>query len=431
MRRLRAADLLTRFGLKAALGAGVLIRLIALLFIDNTPPFIEYSMIAKNLLAGNGYSYSWVDRAETYTLPSAFMMPLEVAIHYIGYGLFGFTGAGTIAILLLHILFAACFIIVAAKIGKELSNGSVLVGSLSAWIAALYPPFIYASLTFGIESLALLLQSAIILLSIGVLNYSTGKSSNTKAIYLLGIAAGCYYLLRGEALLYIVVLVGLLVWLGRASLTKAAFTVVKVAAITILFAAPWIIRNELVFHKPVITSTNGGLNFWRGNNSYSAGSAWDEHGALIWTTDELWFELREHLHDSTGFEPTFDSLYRSSALQWVSEHPTQAALNDGKKLLRLWMFDLNSPKGKQPLYILCYGLLLCVSIYGWIRSKPASRNSSMYSIRVLTGAWCAVVTLVVMIFFPLPRFQILLSGMMIPFAAYGIYELLKKFKIAN
>jgi hypothetical protein len=163
---------------------------------------------------------------------------------------------------------------------------------------------------------------------------------------------------------------------------------------------------------------------------YSNGSAWTEGGGPLWSSDELWDEARKHLSDGPSFELTYSRLYRDSAVQWISDHPVKAIMNDLAKAGILWTVDLRSKDGSNPLYIICYALFIFGVAIGIVklRKNKALQNEPLKAFGSIVFIWCIIATLVAMIFFPLPRFQVLLCGVLTPFAGYGIAELTKKFR---
>jgi hypothetical protein len=408
-----------------AIAIGFAVRIVILLLLDiHKLPTIEYTTIAENILKGNGYATQWVDNGLTITLPTAFMPPLETIVHFIGYNLLGFGISGAKAILVLHSFFGAIFILLIARL-TNIAFGNSRITILSAWIAALYPPFIYASLNFGITASGLLLEIALLYYALKCF-----KESNIKNFIFFGIAGGLFSLLRGEGLLYAGALLVFLFWINRSTAAKAFKQISFAIIIIVALLTPWIIRNDIALGEPVVTSTSSGLNLWRGNNTYSNGSAWTEGGGPLWSSDELWDEARKHLSDGPSFELTYSRLYRDSAVQWISDHPVKAIMNDLAKAGILWTVDLRSKDGSNPLYIICYALFIFGVAIGIVklRKNKALQNEPLKAFGSIVFIWCIIATLVAMIFFPLPRFQVLLCGVLTPFAGYGIAELTKKFR---
>ncbi|HET9137692.1 MAG TPA: glycosyltransferase family 39 protein [Candidatus Kapabacteria bacterium] len=408
-----------------ACAAGFVVRLIIVLFLDvPTVPNIEYSAIAHNLISGHGYALAWSDGTISNILPSAFMPPLETLIHFVGYSLLGYGISGAKAILILHCFFGAAFIFLIGSLTQRVFNDHRTT-LIAAWLAAVYPPFIYASLNFGITAGGLLLEVALLYYALKC--FSEGKIKN---FILFGLVGGLFSLLRGEGLLYVGALMIFLFWINR-NVAAKAFKQISLSIIIIAgILSPWVIRNYITLSELVVTSTSSGLNLWRGNNTYSNGSAWTEGGGPLWSSDELWNEARKHLSDGPSFELTYSRLYRDSAVQWISDHPGKAFTNDLAKAGILWTVDLRSKDGSNPLYIVCYGLFICGGAIGIInlRKNKAFQNEPLKAFGSIVFIWCIVATLVAMVFFPLPRFQVLLCGVLTPFAGYGIAELTKKFR---
>ena len=58
---------------------------------------------------------------------------------------------------------------------------------------------------------------------------------------------------------------------GQMRLAQAVTAMVVTLAVMAMLIAPWTYRNYLTFDKPVLISTNFGVNFWMGNNPDSRG----------------------------------------------------------------------------------------------------------------------------------------------------------------
>jgi hypothetical protein len=131
---------------------------------------------------------------------------------------------------------------------------------LAALLYAAYPPFWWAPSVAYTETLTVFLWAAALLLLTIAFERHRARLFIAPGV-LLGLAA----LVRPTGQAFALFLLIGLVWAYGLRNTRwlwhfLAFTIVF-AAVT----APWVVRNSLVFHRPVGLSSFGGLNFWAGN----------------------------------------------------------------------------------------------------------------------------------------------------------------------
>ncbi|MDP4221487.1 MAG: hypothetical protein Q8896_13710, partial [Bacteroidota bacterium] len=168
----------------------------------------------------------------------------------------------------------------------------------------------------------------------------------------------------------------------------------------------------------------------RGNNAITTGSPWSESGGPIWSTDEIWAQIEPHLDRHEDYDKINSEIHQREAMKWIRENPGSAALLSLKKALILWTIDTRSIMGGTFAYISIYIVTLASLLAGiyMIRKKKiwsASPDAKAgFSLMIL---WCLVMTLTCMVFFPLPRFQVLLVGIYFPVIGFAISELIGKF----
>ena len=109
-------------------------------------------------------------------------------------------------------------------------------------------------------------------------------------------------LVRGEAPIIILMTLGLIGYLTKDKLRQSLRYLSLSAIVAIAILAPWTIRNYIVFDRFVPISTNGGFNFWRGNNDVTTGSPWTETGSAVWSTDDIWYEVESHPDEKGDYD---------------------------------------------------------------------------------------------------------------------------------
>lgn len=396
--------------------AGLMVDFSALGWKLNKPDLLlEYGVIARNILNGDGYSYTWITTVgEKITLPTAYMPPGQVFIDVLSLAIFGDSSAGVVGVFIVNVILGVCSVYLIGKITTELFSQSVT--RVTLWVAALYPPFVYATTSFGVTS-AVIFINALILYTVILLT----KTGQTKYGLYAGIGFGVLHLFRGEApLIFIVTIIVLLYHYRKTLLPKIAIMTLTTLAII----APWTIRNVIVFERFIPISSNAGLNFWRGNNALSAGDAWTDYGAPIWSTDELWAKAEPYLDSGIVFDKMYSTIYFNDALTWIKDNPIDAALLSCKKALIFWTIDPSSKMHGKWAYIAIYLMTMLLLCIGAFRVRKYYKQNIGIQIVI---SWCVAATLIAMAFFPLVRLQVIMIATVFPIVGYGAYTIHQRF----
>ncbi len=368
--------------------------LFASVFTDFTTDYYwEYGEIGKNILGGKGYSFFYFQddslqyRASRITspFPSAYMPP-----GYVGF-LLPFLTIETHAvrntlIVLSHIIIAITTVVMMYVFSKKCFTENI--GVLSGLIAAMAPDFLYAIISYtptvifhcGIVCIMLLLNS---------------NRFSTMTGIALGIALSFMIYLRSEFSIFVLLLT--LVFTFRREWKK----LVVVTSVVILCLVPWTVRNYSIFHTFVPFTTSVGLNLYRGNNE-------DEIGA--WG-NSMTNEQAQTLPRNELFEIGYNSIFLDSAIDYITANPITVAQSVPVKLFDLWIFNRHSERNNW--YYNIYSLLFSTLFFiGLIRSAT-TKQTFLYLFFVYFSV-------VVSVFFCLPRYQTMMRIGMIPFVAIGI-----------
>jgi hypothetical protein len=200
---------------------------------------------------------------------------------------------------------------------------------LAGCLVALDPVLVSQSTAAMTETLSTALVSVLLCL--------LGPFPRLARLILTGFIAGLACLSRpslAPAVLLIAALLGLLSPGGMRR--RIASTGVFVVSLT-LTIAPWVIRNTLLFHEPVWTTTHGGYTFALANNrAYyddvvrgPAGSVWS--GA----NQAQWFEEINQLGAGLP-EPSADRLFYRVGFQTARERPRDFLWACLGRLGRFW-----------------------------------------------------------------------------------------------
>jgi len=419
---------LSRSGIGLPLIFGFLARLamFPLVHLDN-PKFQEYGWIAQYLAQGKGYSFHWGYGGFDLILPTAYMPPGEVMIEYFGLGLFGDNLAGHTFIFLELAAIGTIFIYATWRI-ITLLGFSERERRVGAWLAAIYPSFLFASTTFGISTAVITIDALIIwtLLSL-TSKFREGKPAITNAI-ITGALGGALALFRSESYpLLIAVAIFILCQYRRSP--KFAKAIAGMAIAFALVVSPWIVRNYVTLHRFIPASTNGGFNFWRGHDEYTTGSSWSPGGHSIWTTDSMWSEIEPVNKVDSNVEFTADAYHYKKAKEWIASNPTLDLERTLRKPILLWGIDWYNEYAFTPQYIAIYFATIIALIAGIlrIRNDKFLKNPAMRDFTKITAIWCIYYTIIVMVFFSVPRLQVILVGVYFPIVIYGADWIIEKF----
>lgn len=418
------------YSLPIALIAGALARLATIGFIDFTtfnwskprPDLLmEYGVIARNLAEGMGYSYTWYTSSGIpVTLPSAYMPPGLVFLEYGIIEIFGYTIAAAVAIFIIQVLLGVACIWLIGKITDRMF-GDARISGVARWIVALYPPFIYAAMSFGITTLIMFVSLGILHSALALADNIQRKKLTLRSMILLGASCGLLMLTRGEGPPIVLATFAVLAIKLRTIETYRFRQLLAPLVVAFILIAPWTIRNYLVFDQFIPVSSNGSFNFWRGNNEITSGSPLTEAGDPLWSTDELWKKTEPALATGVHFENTLSAVYQDAAVQWIQNNPGDAVFLALKKAVIFWTFDVRHALSGW-VYILLHTLALGAILFGTMRLiRRRGRFNQLSNLGLtLMLTWAVLATIIAMIFIPLVRFQIVTMAMLVPIAAYGI-----------
>ncbi len=308
--------------------------------------------IAQNLVAGKGYT---IDTLLTYfsvnhLVPTAARSPLPILI--------------LSAVLLIfphhyyHLLFFLSWVLSAfcALLFYHIASRSLnsrFLGFLSALFYALYLPEMNIATTYAAcsESIFTLLLTAYFW---ALLRY--WESEKRAWIFGAGIFLGLAALSRPVAFYLPLVVVPWFFWRDRQKgLAKAAIFLLPF----LLCVLPWAARNQMVFGKPIFTSTLGGYNLLR-------------HNGMI-------EQNRYYLRESDEFEPIAKDLFTKAGYKPDELNEVQAdriLMKEAERIIRRYPFRylnlcrkrffwiLYKENADQPLYLIPNMILYPLMFFG-------------------------------------------------------------------
>jgi hypothetical protein len=312
------------------------------------PETFEQELIVRNLLAGRGLSYWFLDT--TYrSFHSNLVTDGIVAAVYLA------TGYSRSAVLVVQWVGASALVLVLGRVGARLGSKVAVV---VAWLFALHPAFIvYDATKLQQVSLDALIVGALVLSLIRLRERPT--LGRALAVGALGAAA-----IYERPVLGLFFVVGV-VW-ARASAGRA----VAALALAVALVAPWTLRNTVVHGRLVLLSTQSGLALWKGNHEGATGTEFDGEGRPL--LDVLPDELRHRVLDAPTELGQMDA-FRDAALAFIRSSPRAAAQLYATKLGLFWWRSsatgASYPGWWTPVYQSFYGALLLAGAFGVWRAR--------------------------------------------------------------
>lgn len=302
-----------------------LIFLINLIYAQPVPTHHRYLIgyetgsIAASIAQGHGYSSPLYDPSG----PTAWITPVYPYLLAGVFKIFGvYTLSASVAIRSLNILFSSLTCLPIIALGRRLFGETT--GTVAGWLWAVLPYSVFFSVVWVWDTSLSALMLSLALLATYAIEERTNPWSWSGFGALWGFAA-----LVNAAILSI--LPGCLLfaayqarrrggaWLRLSGLAAIAF------AVTV---APWVIRNEAVFHGQVFFRSNFGLELWLGNNpDVPDSSTWWLHPSDNAQEHEKYMRM--------GEIPYMQEKQRL-AVQFMKSHPADAARFMYHRMMDTW-----------------------------------------------------------------------------------------------
>jgi len=289
----------------------------------------SYFSIGRAVSRGEGYAFSLPFEFVHATAIRPPLYPTVLA------GAFRVFGAHVGVAQGVNVIAGSISVVLGALIAARISGPRA--GLCAGIVLALYPPLIANDVVVLVESLAVLLVFATVLLLID------GRT------VLAGVSLGLLMLDRASAQWFVVVVAGWVVW--RFGWQHAA----RLVVVALLVASPWIVRNAVQVGGPVLVATNGfNLNAIYSDEAHQSSGGfvdayYDPRFANLRTesVDEVDLDarLRQHAwHDLRAHPARIMHVARVNAEHWLELRPglnRNAERHDGRNLsVRDWTLPL-------------------------------------------------------------------------------------------
>ncbi len=213
-----------------------------------------YDTYARNLLDTGVYGLH-------AGVPDAVLPPLYSALLAAVYAL---AGRGALQVVILNTILDLAAILALRRLGARLLPGGLTTGTLAAAFTAFYPYLVFQSVSVSDTSLFIALLYVVLAATV-----SLRDVSGARAIWMSGAVCGALLGIAALARPIVAPLAGLVaIWFAATLGARAAARRLLPAALVAgLVLAPWLARNTRVYGQFVPVATNGGSNFWQGNNA--------------------------------------------------------------------------------------------------------------------------------------------------------------------
>lgn len=354
-------------GLLAILMVAAVLRISAVFLFPHQPASDElaYLAMAENYLAGRGLVDSLGNLAfYNAGYPLFILIPvahifddLVIGARFANVAL----GLGVVAL---------CYLI-ARTIGLG------VWGRLSAAaIYAVYLPAGVYSVYVAKEGLLTLLMLLLVYFTIKLSRRIKISHSLLAAFVVAGIA------LVGNAGLSLLVSLIVGVCLSNAAHMRRVCALVTICAVSVILLTPWIQRNQILVGAPVL-NTNGGFNFYLGNNSNATGYFMSVADTPI---GPEWKKMRAELGEVQA-----SSSLRGMAIGWIVSNPFQFVELMFKKAVYFWWPPLHDGEGGgggiekivRILWLIQFLVMVVLAIRSLFIAWPSDKDKLLFWLMLL------------------------------------------------
>ena len=327
----------------------------------------HYTRLATGLLEHGSY-------LNVRGRPSAYWPPGYPLFLAAIYKLFG---VNIVAVRVVQSLLGAGTVAVVHRIAQRVLDRSG--ARLAALATALYPLFIYSAGADMPVTLQVTLIAGGVLLTL-----VTVERSSAWAALGAGLLGAWATLVASSALPAFLLFALWMAWNRDGTPSRSRSRSIRLALTCLLpivvIVGAWMVRNQRVFGRPVLVSTNGGYNLWLGNHpgvKASMGNRAETPG-----TNEVPGMQAEaaRIWSLSGNEATRDSAFTRLALEYIAADVPRFLRLSLSKSLELWALypqPMNEDRPRLGIEklasLLSYGLLLPFALVWLFVSLPRSR----------------------------------------------------------
>jgi tetratricopeptide (TPR) repeat protein len=396
--------------LPAILGVALALRLGHFAAVHHEPFFSqlamdsqEYDRWAQDIASGH-----WLGSEVFFQAP---LYPYVLAVVYAA------VGHSLDAVYLLQIALALVGIVAIHRATRAMAGERCAL--IAAGLAALYGPFVFHDVQLLKESFAVTAAACLL--------WALAIASSVNEWLVAGALLGILALLRENALLLVPFLLPL-AWIGGAGIAPRVSRAAALVAGMALVLAPVAVRNGVVGGSWLPTTSQGGVNFYIGNN----GSADGTYRPIVPGKQVPSLERREPARiaeQESGRKLSageVSSFWLHRALSWAGAHPGDYARLQLRKLGRFFDWyeqpdavDYYWVRSVSPIYHLPLIEFSTVSVLAaaglWLSRRSLRRFAPSL---LFAGGWIATTIL----FFVFSRYRLPLIPAILPLAAIPVSD---------
>lgn len=389
---------------------------IAIIFIIAWDRGLHYETveIARYIVAGHGYWWNWYNSIPAQ--PTAILPPIYT--YFVALFMAFFKNPAR-WIYVFQAIFNSFGVIPSFYLGKYLNGKKT--GVTAAGLFAIFPEIAYSPTKIVAEPIVIAFTVLIILLFLR----SKSKMITTgfyRHFIWLGLLIGFVALIKANtAFVFLACFFSLIITrYNRKILFKAAFLL----GLGFTFAiSPWVVRNTIVFNKPVYR-TMYGFNLWRGNHPGASGTGRLDPNTI--SEDKLDPEYKEYIRlNHPDKEIDLDKFYTNEAIKFIKQDPQRYAWLTLKRIIYFITFDPTHPLTRNVVYIGGYIFVLIFGIWGAILLKKLKRFDNIF----------ILIPIVFLIFYSpviiLPRYRFVVVWMLLALSSVPVAKILSKISLFN
>ena len=374
------------------------------------PELFEYDGMARNLLAGNGLSYTHLG-----IVYHSFAPPLQSWVSAASY----WSTGSIVPAMLLQIVAGSAIAVVAAAIAQRVFADRTAAVSAGI-LVAVHPGLVIYSAT---KSHPLSFDALFFTLALWTFFRLYDERTVTRAV-VAGAVVGLGTLTRSTALIFLPIgAVWLIAVTPRARWPSAFRTIVLAGIACVVVMLPWSIRDSLVHHRGLFLISTTGEDFWDGNNPYATGHSYiDADLAVINALPPAERADLERQPDEIAQSQWF----MDRATAFIAENPARAARLTLAKFYHFWWFAPQTgvlyPTAWRRLYMAYYVGALALAACGIWRLTHTGTPSAI-RLSLLLGAFMLGLSVVQSIYYVEARHRWAIEPMLLAISGGGIAAL--------
>ncbi|MCL5951115.1 MAG: glycosyltransferase family 39 protein [Chloroflexi bacterium] len=399
--------------LTAILLLGIILRVLVMAVIGSArvPWELEFEEIADNLVSHGQYYYSFYHLGSPR--PTSFIPPLYPFL--LAFGRYLWQANGDWVVKSLQVVLSCSVIFSLYGLAREI-GGSARQGHLVALLWAVYPP----AASYVADLSTVTLESFFIVPAIWLVVRAGMRQSYSSALAagaLISLAA----LTRSTWLVLLPLSLAWLAWYHRHARAVMAKTVIGLGLAGLVVLSPWITYNFRTHGTLLLTSTNGGINFWIGNNPKATGE-------YVFPT-----EMDQALVTSVANWPEVprDQFFYAKGIEFIRNSPGEFLNLAAHKLIYFFLFRPNIGSNYRAAQISLLDVASVLFVVSWFFLLPFA----LIGLAHVGGHWQEHMLFVLiflsnagvsMLYFSGTRFRTPIDGLAMIWAVMGFTTLSEK-----